>query len=104
MKSGPVRYVEFSARAEQQRTDLPLRIRREISRAIVDIATRPEWGAPTSGAMPRLLNPGHGPNSGLMAQLVTVDGQSPSVYAIVYRLRSADDSVSIEDIRAVFIG
>lgn len=89
-----MRFVEFSPKAEDARTRAPIAIRRRLSTAIRAIAERPAWGVlPT-----RFLAPGHSANSGLIADL-SVRG-----WAIVYRVRTSDGVVWIEDIREVFIG
>lgn len=88
-----MRFVELSPEADSQRTALPLRTRREIDRAIRAIAARPAWGASPS----RFLAP-DSENTGLIADL------SVREYAIVYRIRSADDVIWIEYIGPVFLG
>jgi hypothetical protein len=98
-----MRFVEFSEKADRARTDLLIPIRRKVNAAIRRIASAPEWGAATdSGDDIRVLNPGKlTANSGLIATLIQ-HGQR--TFAIVYRIRSADDVVWIEDIREVFVG
>jgi hypothetical protein len=89
-----VRFVEFSPKAEDARTRAPIATRRRLSAAIHAIAAQPAWGdSPT-----RFLAPAHSPNSGLIVDL-SVRG-----WSIVYRVRSSDGVVWIEDIRPVFIG
>jgi len=89
-----VLFVEFSPEAEDARTRAPIAIRRQLSAAIRAIAERPDWGAlPT-----RFVAPAHSRNSGLIAD-TSVRG-----WAIIYRLRTPEGVVWIEDIRQVFIG
>ena len=87
-------FVEFSPRAENGRTAAPLATRRKITQAIRTIAQHPEWGWP--GAV-RFVAPA-GANTGLIVD-VTIRG-----WAIVYRVKSAEDTVWIEDIRQIMIG
>jgi hypothetical protein len=89
-----VRFVEFSPKAEAARAQSPIAVRHRLNAAIRAIANEPAWGATPS----RFLNPGHGDNSGLIADL-SVRG-----WAIVYRVRSAENVIWIEDIREVFMG
>jgi mRNA-degrading endonuclease RelE of RelBE toxin-antitoxin system len=89
-----VRFVEFSPKAEDARTRAPIAIRRRLADAIRAIAEQPAWGdSPT-----RFVAPAHSPNSGLIADLSVLG------WAIIYRVRSSDDVVWIEDIRQVVIG
>lgn len=82
-----MRFVELSPRAEAARTEAPLSVRRQISAAIRRIAERPAWGSSPS----RFLAP-NGANSGLIADL-SVRG-----WAIIYRVKTAENTVWIEDI------
>lgn len=88
-----MRFVEFSPRAEAARTEAPLGVRRQLSRSIRLIAEHPEWGFTAT----RFLAPG-GANTGLIADL-SVRG-----WAIIYRVKTAENSVWIEDIRQIMIG
>ncbi len=89
-----MRFVEFSPKAEDARTRAPIATRRRLSAAIHAIAAQPGWGDSAT----RFLAPGHSANSGLIADL-SVRG-----WAIVYRVRTSDGVIWIEDIREVFIG
>ena len=89
-----MRFVEFSPKAEDARTRAPIATRRRLSAAIRAIAEQPTWG----GSSTRFVAPGHSANSGLIADL-SVRG-----WAIVYRVRTSDGVLWIEDIREVFIG
>ena len=89
-----MRFVEFSPKAEDARTRAPIATRRRLTTAIRAIAEQPAWGA----ASGRFVASGHSANSGLIADL-SVRG-----WAIVYRVRTSDGVVWIEDIREVFIG
>lgn len=86
-------FVEFSPRAENGRTAAPLATRRKITQAIRLIAEHPEWGDTAS----RFLSPG-GENTGLIVD-TAVRG-----WVIVYRVKSAENRVWIEDIRQIMIG
>ena len=88
-----MRFIEFSPRAENGRTAAPLATRRKINQAIRYIAARPDWGDTAS----RFLSPG-GDNTGLIAD-TSVRG-----WVIVYRVRTAESTVWIEDIRQIMIG
>jgi hypothetical protein len=89
-----MRFVEFSPRAERVRTEAPIPLKRRFNQAIRAIAEQPSWGATRF----RRVAPGHSPNTGLIADL-TVPG-----WAIIYRMRTADDGIWIEDIREIMIG
>ena len=88
-----MRFVEFSPRAEAGRTAAPVARRHQINRAIRAIAARPDWGASPT----RFLAPG-GVNTGLIVELAVCG------WAIVYRVRSTDDAIWVEDIRELMIG
>jgi hypothetical protein len=89
-----MRFVEFSPRAERVRTEASIPLRRRFNRAIRAIAEQPAWG----GSSVRVPAPGHSPNMGLVADLA-VRG-----WAIIYRVRAADNAIWIEDIREIMIG
>jgi hypothetical protein len=89
-----MRFVEFSPRAERVRTEAPIPLRRLFDGAIRAIAEQPAWG----GTPVRVPAPGHSPNMGLVADL-SVRG-----WAIIYRVRAADNAIWIEDIREIMIG
>lgn len=89
----------LSPKAESARTSLAIPDRRRVNAAIRLIAANPEWG---DSAGIRVLNPGHGSNSGLIAHLVQM--ARGRIVAITYRVRSAEQLVWIEDIREIFVG
>ncbi len=86
-------FVELSPRAEAARTEAPLSVRRQIATAVKNIATHPEWGWSAS----RFIAPA-GDHSGLIAD-TSVRG-----WAIVYRVKSAENTIWIEDIRRLMLG
>jgi hypothetical protein len=90
--------VELSPTAERGRTQAPVRARRLINQCLREIAADPRW---TAGSW-RFLNPGRSPeNSGLIAQVVQAGRR---LFVIVYRIRSTERVVWVEDIRELMVG
>lgn len=86
--------VVLSERARATLEQASPRERKALLAALADIEDDPTWGA----GPPRMLAPGHSPNSGYLADL------SVQTWAIIYRVVDKGAAVEVPEIRRIFVG
>lgn len=95
-----MRYVEFAPRADETRTRLPARVRLGVTRAIHALARDPRPGEPGPSGL-RLVAPA---DSEFPGAIVTITRAAGRHITITYRIRTTEDTLSVLDIREIFVG